>query len=243
MDKMSSIEHLTELRKRLISVLVVLIIAAGIGFSYSGVIIKYLQQQVPSYIELNVFSPSTAMVLYMKVAFLFGFILTLPFLIYQIWKFVSPALHSIEKKLVLRYIPIAPLLMVVGLLFGYYWVFPLMLHFMSVFSAKLGVTEVYGINEYFQNMFNIVVPFGVLFELPLMVVILTHLRILNPYRLKKMRKFAYFGFCVISITITPPDFISDIMICVPLIALYEISYLLSKLVYRKQMNAEALAEA
>jgi sec-independent protein translocase protein TatC len=94
----------------------------------------------------------------------------------------------------------------------------------------------YGAAQYFTFMFNIIIPMSLLFELPVVVMFLTKLRILNPQRLKKMRRLAYLILIIIATMVTPPDFISDILVSVPLIGLYEVSIALSARVYRKQLE-------
>lgn len=94
-------------------------------------------------------------------------------------------------------------------------------------------------DKYFRFMINLVLPFGFLFEMPLVVMLLTRLGILNPVRLAKDRKVSYFFLVVVSIMITPPDFISDILVIIPLLVLYELSVTISKIVYKKKIGSDA----
>ncbi|UFJ40966.1 twin-arginine translocase subunit TatC [Brevibacillus humidisoli] len=235
-------EHLGELRKRIIWVLVVFVLALVVGLFYADVVIQYMQsnpisQEIPLS-GLVSLSPSDALRVYMQFAFLIGVVITLPVALFQIWRFVSPGLRPPEQRVALRFIPVAFLLFLLGLGFGYYIVFPMILPFMVGFTEKIGTQPLYGVAEYFGFMFNIVIPFGFLFELPMLVMFLTRLRIVNPMRLARLRRVAYFVLAVVAITLTPPEIVSDILVTIPLLLLYEVSIWLSKLVYRKQLQED-----
>jgi sec-independent protein translocase protein TatC len=108
--------------------------------------------------------------------------------------------------------------------------------FFSTAYIEENFTTSTGIAQYFSFMFNIVLPMSILFELPIVVMFLTKIRVLNPQRLQKMRRVAYLLLIIIATMVTPPDLISDILVSVPLILLYEFSIFLSRLVYRKQLE-------
>ncbi|MGE7687435.1 twin-arginine translocase subunit TatC, partial [Peribacillus simplex] len=99
-------------------------------------------------------------------------------------------------------------------------------------------TTFFTTEKYFRFLLHMTLPFGFLFELPVVIMFLTSLGIINPYRLQKMRKYAYFILIVVSILITPPDFLSDILVIIPLLLLYESSISLSKFVYKRQQRAK-----
>ncbi|MNY52561.1 Sec-independent protein translocase protein TatCd [compost metagenome] len=117
------------------------------------------------------------------------------------------------------------------------------LSFTIKITRSMGLEETYGIAQYFSFMFSLVIPLALLFELPLVVMFLTKLRILNPLRLRKMRRYAYFALVFIAVVITPPDFISDFLVTIPLLILYEFSVFLSSFVYRKQLAMDRELEA
>lgn len=237
-DTASLVEHLTELRKRLIWIVVVLALAMIGGFFAAKPLIVYLMNTEPasSIIGLNTFSPWDAIRLYMQFAFAIGLVVTLPFALTQIWLFVKPGLMEHEQIATLRYIPGAVLLFLLGLSFAYFVIFPMAFYFTSTVTKSLNLTETYGAAQYFSFMFNILLPMALLFELPVVVMFLTKLRILNPFRLKKLRRYAYLVLVIIATFVTPPDLISDILVAVPMIILYEISIMLSARVYRKQQE-------
>jgi sec-independent protein translocase protein TatC len=244
MDDMALVEHLGELRKRIIRILIVLVISMIAGIIIAEPILDYLKSVEPaSTITWNAFSPWDAISMYMKFAFIIGLIFTLPVLLYEVWAFVSPGLRPVEQKATLRYIPFAVLLFLAGLAFAYFVIFPLAFGFTSSVTKRLELTETYGISQYFSFMFNILLPMSLLFELPVVVMFLTKLRLLNPLRLKKIRKLSYFLLIVIGTTVTPPDVISDILVSIPLLLLYEFSVFLSSRVYRKQLAEDEEYEA
>lgn len=232
------VEHLAELRKRIIWVLVVLVLAMIGGFFAAKPLIVYLMHTEPasSIVTLNTFSPWDAIRLYMQFSFAVGLAVTLPFALVQMWLFVKPGLTEIERKATLRYIPAAIMLFLAGLAFAYFIVFPMAFYFTTSVTRSLNLTETYGAAQYFSFMFNILIPMSLLFELPVVVMFLTKIRIVNPNRLKKMRRYAYLALVIVATFVTPPDFISDILVAIPLIALYEFSILLSARVYRKQQE-------
>lgn len=237
--EMTVVEHLTELRTRIIWVLAVFFVALIAGFFCAGPLIEYLKEKpITEGVPLISLHPSDTLRVYMQFAFLVGAVVTLPVALFHIWRFVSPGLQVNERRVTLYFIPAAFFLFIIGVLFGYYVVFPMIMLFVTGMSLGMDVKPSYGIAEYFGFLFNLVIPFGILFQLPIIVIFLTRLRLLNPMRLAKMRRFAYFGLAVVGITLTPPEIVSDILVTVPLLLLYEVSIWLSKIVYRKQLAEE-----
>lgn len=244
MKDMALVEHLGELRKRIIIVLVVFVAGLIGGLFVADPIYQYLTaaEQAKNF-ELHAFSFWDGIGIYMKIAAIFSLVISVPVIFYQLWAFVKPGLRKEEQKATLRYIPYAFLLFIAGILFGYYIVFPMTLSFTTAITHGMGLQETYGITNYLNFMFNIVLPLAVLFELPLVVMFLTRIRILNPLRLRKMRRIAYFALVFVAVVITPPDFISDFLVTIPLLLLYEFSVLLSSVVYRKQLVADMERES
>jgi len=237
--EMTLVEHLTELRQRIIWVLAVFVLAMAAGLVWAGPVIEYMKQSpLAGGVPLKSFHPSDVLRVYMQFSFLIGLVVTLPVALFHIWRFVSPGLRPHERRVTLSFIPVAFILFIIGILFGYLVVFPLVMQFMTGIAGDIAVDPNYGIAQYFGFLFNLVLPFGFLFELPIVVMFLTRLRILNPLRLAKMRRFAYFGLAVVAITLTPPEIISDILVTIPLLLLYEVSIWLSKLVYRRQLQED-----
>jgi len=236
---MPLLEHLGELRKRLIYILIVLMVGLIIGLTLAQHIYNFLMSQHPANkISLHTFSMWDGINMYMKFAFIIALLVTLPFTLYQLWLFVKPALREYEQRSALKYVPMALVMFLLGLSFSYFVIFPLAFDFTRMISSNLHLEETFGIAQYFEFMFNIILPISLLFELPLVIMFLTAIRILNPSRLKKMRRIAYFVMVFIGVLITPPDIVSDILVAIPLIILYELSVFFSDKIYRKQQAAD-----
>jgi len=236
--------HVGELRKRIIWILVVLILGMIAGLSLAKPAYDFLMSQEPAVnLTVHTFSLWDGVGIYMKFALVMALLITLPFTFYQLWAFVKPALAVHEQKATLKYVPFALIMLLIGLAFSYFVVFPMAYYFTTTVSRNLDLVETFGVIQYFTFMFNIIIPISLLFELPIVIMFLTKLRILNPLRLRKMRRFAYFLLIAAAALITPPDIVSDILVAIPLIILYEFSVFLSARVYREQLKREAEFEA
>ncbi|MFD2114829.1 twin-arginine translocase subunit TatC [Paenibacillus yanchengensis] len=233
------LDHLDELRRRIFYILIIVVIGIVIGFIFAKPLYDFIITQHPAnLISLHTFSLWDGIGIYMKFAIIIAAIIALPFTLYQLWAFVKPALKKHEQRSTLKYIPLALIMFLIGLAFSYFVVFPLAFQFTRMISGQLHLQETFGIAQFFTFMFNIILPIALLFELPLIIMFLTAIRIVNPVRLRKMRRFAYFLMIFIGVVITPPDFITDILVALPLIGLYEISVWLSAMIYRKQLRAD-----
>jgi len=232
-------DHLLELRKRLLWVLAVMTVSMIAGFFFARRLIVMLLHAKPAAgmaFSLNAFSPWDSVRIFVQVSFLAGLCFALPFALFQLWLFVKPGLTELEQKATLRYIPGASFLFLTGIAFGYFVIFPMAFRFTIAVTQSLGLTETYGVAQYFSFLFNIVLPMSLLFQLPVVVMFLTQIRLINPMRLKKLRKAAYLLLIIIATFVTPPDLISDVLVAAPLILLYEASVLLSARLYRRQLE-------
>lgn len=232
---MGYLDHLNELRKRILFAFIYFIVSVIIGFVVANPIIEWLK---PTELDWHTFALGDALGVYIKLATLIGFTLSLPFFLYQIWAFVRPGLKRNEQKLALRFIPAATFLFLIGLAFGYLILFPMIIQFMVNITEAAGATMLLGLQQYFGFLFGIVVPISILFELPIIIMFLTRLRIINPGRLRKFRKFAYLLLVIVATIITPPELITEILVAIPLLLLYEVSVLLSKMVFKKQQRED-----
>lgn len=243
-DQLTLVEHLRELRKRLMWILAALVVGMAVGLLFAKRVILFLSDQPPARgLKLNAFSPWEPIRIYMNFGLLIGLLLVLPVALYHIWAFVKPGLRPIEQRATILYIPGATLLFLVGMAFAYFVVFPMAFHFGSSISQSIGITETYGMAQYFGFMFNILLPVSLVFELPVIVMFLTKLRLLNPQRLGKLRRYAYMVLVIIAAVITPPDALSAIIVFIPMILLYELSVVLSRIIYRKQVAQDLAWEA
>jgi sec-independent protein translocase protein TatC len=234
------IEHIEELRKRLIICAVFFVIALIAGFYVAEPIIKFIQHDNEELeaLTLNAFKVSDPLTVYLEVSFFVALILTSPVILYQLWAFIAPGLYESERKATLKYIPYSFVLFLVGLLFSYFILFPNVMNFMMNLSERLDIQQTIGINEYFSFLFKLVIPFGFLFQLPVITLFLSRLGVLNPNLMSKFRKYSYFVLFVIAVLISPPDLISYILMSIPLFVLYEISIAIAKIGYKKYLKAE-----
>ncbi|WP_025026298.1 twin-arginine translocase subunit TatC [Caldalkalibacillus mannanilyticus] len=238
-SQMNVWEHVGELRKRVIYILLLFVLSMVLGFYLAPTVINYLKlQDVAQSIDWVVIGLTDAFRVYLQFAMALGIVITFPFALYQIWAFVSPGLTVKERRVTLSYIPGGILLFIIGLSFGYFWLFPFVVGFMMNIAEQLGAQEMYGMASYFSFLFTLIIPFGFLFQMPLLMLFLTRLGVVNPVLLRKIRKFAYFALFVIAAIITPPDLLSHLFVTLPLIILYEVSILLSHLSYKKMVRAQ-----
>lgn len=225
--------HLTEVRKRLIIVFVWFVVMLCAGLYLSSDILLYLKSQpMIGEIKWNVFSFTDGLMIYMKCAFLFALLFTVPVLLFQLWAFVRPGLTEAESRSALPYIPVAFALFIIGVAFSYWVVFPMMVRFMMRMNQTIGAVETYGIDRYFGFLFQIVFPMAIAFELPVILLFLTKIGLLTPERLKMSRKYAYIALTITGSCISPPDMVSHLSVTVPLLLLFEISALVSNWQWR-----------
>lgn len=238
-NELTVIEHFVELRRRLVFIVVFFLLAMIGSFFLAEPLIVYLQQtDEAASLELNAFRLTDPLKIYMQIAFIIACVITSPFVLYQLWAFISPGLYEKEKKITLAYIPVSVFLFLSGISFSYFVLFPFIVRFMKQLGDRMEINQVIGINEYFHFLLQITLPFGLLFQLPVIILFLTRLGIITPDFLSRVRKYAYFILLVIGALITPPDVLSHMMVTLPLLLLYEVSIWISKLAYRKKMKEE-----
>ncbi|MBX8946525.1 MULTISPECIES: twin-arginine translocase subunit TatC [Lysinibacillus] len=235
------IEHIEELRKRLYFAVVFFVIAVAGAFFLAEPLIHFLQSsETAQSFSLNAFRITDSIKIYFQMIFYIALLLTSPIILYQLWAFISPGLYEKERRVTLSYIPFTFILFVAGIVFSYFILFPYVLNFMIDLSDRLGVQLTIGINEYFSFLFQITLPFGFVFQLPIVLLFFARLGILNPQVMTKNRKYAYFGLFVIAAMITPPDLMSHLIVTVPMFLLYEFSVWVAKIGYRKYLKSEEI---
>ncbi|MGR6899443.1 twin-arginine translocase subunit TatC [Rummeliibacillus sp. BSL5] len=238
--ELSIIEHIDELRKRLMIIAVFFVVAVIASFFLAQPLIHFLQfSNEAKTLQLHSFKVTDPVNIYFQVIFVLAIVMTSPIILYQLWAFITPGLYPTERKATLRYIPYIVFLFLLGVMFSYKILFPYMIHFMAEMSMDMDIQQTIGINEYFQFLLQLTLPFGVVFELPMVVLFLTRLGITTPHMLSKFRKYAYFILMVIADIITPTDVMSLFIVSIPLCILYEISILISRFGYRKYLKSES----
>ncbi len=238
-QQMTYIKHLSELLRRLTRVLILFVLLFIVAFFFADTILQYLKDDpAASQILWHAFHLTDAIRVYLQIAFIVALSLTIPYVFYQLWQFAAPGLEEKERRPILMYLPAAFLLFVLGVLFAYVILFPMIVGFLSNMAENVGAEQKIGIAQYFSFLFNLILPFGLIFELPLVIMFLTRIGLINPKTLGKTRKLSYFVLVILATLVTPPDLISDVLVAIPLILLFEVSLLLSKLVYRKRLKLE-----
>lgn len=233
----SIVGHLEDLRKRIIFILVFFLAALIASFAFIGSVYDFLVAPAHG-MRLAVLGPGDVVQIYLMIAGAAALAVTTPFLLWQLWLFVAPGLLPRERRYALRLIAPITVMFLVGVSFGYLLVFPEIFHFLKTLAQER-YRFILTATEYFSFMINIVLPFGLLFELPVVVLFLTRIGLLSPKWLRKMRRYAYFLCVVLGTLISPPELISHLSVTVPMILIYEASIGISALVYRKKLKAEA----
>lgn len=220
-SSMSVVDHLSELRTRLVIAIVAIIIGTLGAYYYVEDILQILVAPAG---KLYYTKPTEAFFTYMKISLVAGCIVSSPVWFYQIWAFIVPALSKGEKRVTFMVVPTAVILFVVGVLFSYYLVLPMAIQFFIGFGTD-ELQPLFSIGQYIDFVIAFILPFGITFELPLILIALGILGILSSDRLREYRKMFILLAFIIGAAISPtPDMLSQTMIAGPMILLYEISY-------------------
>lgn len=164
----------------------------------------------------------------------FGFILAFPYIIWEVWKFLKPALYEKEKKSAKSFIIVSSLLFFIGILFGYYVITPLSVNFLGSYRVADEVKNNFDLNSYTGLLKASCLAAGLIFELPIIIYFLTKMGLVTPEFLKKYRKYALVLVLILAAIITPPDIISQVIVAIPMIILYEVSIRISRVIIKKQ---------
>ena len=167
-----------------------------------------------------------------------GIIVAFPYILYEFWKFISPGLKEKERKSSRGFIAIASVLFFLGVLFGYYLITPLSINFLGNYQVSEEVINQFDLESYISLVRTSVLACGIVFELPILMYILTKIGLVTPEALRKYRKFALIIVLILSAIITPPDVMSQIIVAIPILILYEVSIYISKIVVRNQKREE-----
>jgi sec-independent protein translocase protein TatC len=167
-----------------------------------------------------------------------GFIVAFPYVIYQLWKFISPGLHINERKHSRGFIIVSSILFFIGVLFGYYVICPLSINFLGTYTVSQEVHNDFDLSSYIGLVRASVLASGLIFELPIIIYFLTKVGLVTPEFLRKYRKFALVIVLVLSAIITPPDIASQVIVAIPVLILYQISIYISKVVVKNQKKKE-----
>lgn len=229
---MSLTGHLSELRNRIVVICLVVVVGIVVCFALSGQIIELLTH-ISKNTDYNFVSikPQETLMACFTISLIGGLVIGSPIIAYEFFAFSSPGLKKKEKTFVLLALIFGFLCFVVGVFFAYKIMLPFMLRFLISFSTNIGILSQISIQEYISFIMLIFIIFGIIFELPVISVLLTSLGLIKPDWLVKARKIMIVGIFVLAALITPPDIVSQIMVAIPIIFLYEISIILSRFVY------------
>ena len=243
------IEHLTELRSRLVKSFIYLFIFFGICYFFAENIYGFLVDPYAQAVKDDLTNRRlifTALhetfITYLKVAFFTSMFVTSPIILTQVWKFIAPGLYKNEKRALLPYLIATPTLFLLGGMLVYYLVMPLAIKFFLSFetTAQLGGLPIQleaKVNEYLSLIMRLIFAFGISFQLPVLLSLLARVGFVDSEYLKKRRKYVVVIIFAVAAILTPPDPITQIGLGIPLLILYELSILSVKLIEKKKKNA------
>ena len=262
---MSFLEHLEELRWHLIRSILAIFICAVLAFIFKDIIFDkvILAPRNPDFwtnrvlcdmgkkfgnlnlcinsipLELISVKMSGQFSMHITVSLIAGLIIAFPYVFYQFWSFVAPALHSKEKKYARGAVFTSSSLFLLGVLFGYYLIVPFTISFLGTYSVSPDVENKINLISYIGTITSVILASGIIFELPIVVYFLTKIGLVTPQFMRKFRKHAIVVVFIIAAIITQPDVVSQSLTAVPLLLLYEVSIFVSAAVVRRQKKEEA----
>lgn len=237
--EMTFLEHLEEMRWRILYSLIGIIL----GTIVAWIFIDYLIENIllvparTAELDLQNLRPFGQLFLYFQVAIIGGFVLSIPNVFYQVWKFIAPALKDSEKKYIVWIVIFSSFCFLAGIVFAYFIMIPLTLKF----AAQFGTTEIennFAINEYFSIIISVMIGAAVVFELPMLSFFLSKIGIINPQIMRRFRRHSIVTIMILAALLTPgADPVAQILLAIPLVLLYEISIFVSK-IFSKEIDQE-----
>jgi len=248
-NQASFVEHLTELRSRLLKSVIYLFIFFAICYFFAENIYSFLVAPYTEAVkddEVNRRLIFTALhetfITYLKVAFFTAMFISSPIILTQIWKFIAPGLYKNEKRALLPYLIATPTLFLLGGMLVYYLVMPLMIKFFLSFETAAQINNLPiqlepKVNEYLSLVMRLIFAFGISFQLPVLLSLLARVGFIDAEYLKKRRKYVIIIIFSVAAILTPPDPITQIGLGIPLLILYELSILSVKIIEKKKKDA------
>jgi len=239
-------EHLAELRTRLIRSIIAVLIFTIVVFTQVNIFFDIFERPLNSVfpdLTLVALTPTESFFTAFKISLLVGFVIASPFVFYQLWKFIEPALYENEKKLVVPFVLFTTVFFVFGVLFSFYGVLPLAIKFLLNFGYnQLNVDPMLSVSSYISFVIRLLLAFGITFELPVILSLLARLGIVTPEMLIKIRPYFIVGIFVLAAVLTPPDVVSQTFLALPLIVFYEVSIIMAKILYPRSMKGKSEQE-
>jgi sec-independent protein translocase protein TatC len=264
-NEMSFLEHLEVLRWHIIKSIASILVFGIVAFIFKDILFNkiLLAPKFPDFITYRIFCKVGEMVkiprlcinavpmelisikmsgqfsMHIMTSLIAGFIVSFPYVFYQFWKFIVPALYPKEKKVARGAVAISSLLFLLGVFFGYFIITPLTVQFFSSYSVSDEVSNQINLISFVSTIASVLLSTGVVFELPILVFFLSKIGLITPKFMKKYRKHSFVLILLLAAIITPPDIFSQLVVSLPLIILYEISIVISRRVERKRLKKEA----
>lgn len=248
-SKLPLIQHLIELRNRLIKSLILISVLFIASYFFADIIYNFLVQPYANAVEgddgrrLIFTALHETFFTYLKVALFASLFLSLPYILTQIWIFIAPGLYKNEKMVVIPYLIATPLLFLLGSALVYYLIMPLAIKFFLSFESiggngTLPIQLEAKVNEYLSLIMRLIFAFGLSFQLPVLLTLLARVGFVSSDTLKKIRKFVIVGVFAVAAILTPPDPISQIGLGIPVLLLYELSILAVQFIEKKRMKKD-----
>jgi sec-independent protein translocase protein TatC len=232
-EEATLVEHLDELRTRLILSISALAVGTAVSFAFHARLIRWLEAPLPAeHRHLITLSPAEPFVTSFKVSVMAGFALALPVLLWQLWNFLAPAIEEHSQRLIVAFVAFATFLLGCGIAFGYWVALPAALHFLTNYDDHLYDIQIRA-KDYFSFALLVLAAVGLVFELPIFVLTLVRLGILTTQKLRKNRRMGYFVVCCVGVALPGVDPFTTIIETIPLLVLYEGSIWLSVLLDRR----------
>jgi len=238
-DKIPFTEHLEELRTRLLIVLASIAVGFMTCYYFSGWLVEFIRRPLGR--ELIFIAPTEAFFINLKLAFFGGLFLATPIILFQTWRFVAPGLLEKEKRLTLPIVASSSIFFLLGSLFAYYIILPISTQFFLSFATQ-GLQPMISVGNYLSFSTKLILAFGIVFQLPVAIFFLSKLGILRSKTLRQNRRYAILIIFIVAAILTPPDVISQVMMAIPLLLLYEGGIWVAKLVERGRSQAEGPVE-
>lgn len=240
---MGVVDHIREFRNRLIVIVVVFVAALLICFKYAAPMVELLQVPSADLYDFVYIAPSELFLQYIKVSLIAALVVAAPVILYELLAFASPGLKSNEKSFIMGILLLGTVFFILGVIFAYTVLLPFMLKFFSNINGNSGIEAQISIEKYLSLVISILGMLGLVFEMPVITILLTQLGLLRPEWLKKSRRIVIVCIFIVAAIITPPDVVSQVMVAIPMLALFEISITFSSMVRKRKDKARAKREA
>ena len=265
-NEMSFLEHLEVLRWHIIKAMLSILVVAIVAFVFKDILFNkiLLAPKFPEFITYRLFCKIADMVkmprlciqtvpmelisikmsgqfsMHVMVALVTGFIVSFPYVFFQFWRFIVPALYPKEKNVARGAVLVSSLLFMVGVLFGYFIIMPLTIQFFSSYSVSDEVTNQINLISFVSTFASVMLSCGIVFELPILVYFLSKIGLITPKFMKKYRKHALVLILLLAAIITPPDIFSQLVVSLPLIILYEVGIIISRRIEKRRIRQEEI---